>query len=295
MTPGSASRAATRPGSWRPRWRRCAAARATSPGSPRLVARGGGGRGRRRAAALAVGRGGPGRRRRRGRSPRGWPARVAPVPVRLLDERLTTVSAEAMLRDRGRKGAEAAGRGRPGSGRADPAARPGHRAGDRTSTGRDRRGETATGEHERRRRRRRRTRSDLRPTTSRRAPTTTSPIGRGYDPYYLGGARKAKKARLLGLPGRAGRARGGRRRRLLRRDQGRSTYLKDQFSHPADYAGPGHGKVMFEVNEGDSTAADRSQPQGRRRGGLGRRVHRRRARRPEAPASRSATTSSRRR
>lgn len=31
-------------------------------------------------------------------------ARIAPVPVRLVDERLTTVSAEAMLRDRGRKG-----------------------------------------------------------------------------------------------------------------------------------------------------------------------------------------------
>ena len=31
-------------------------------------------------------------------------ARVSPVPVRLVDERLTTVSAEAMLRDRGRKG-----------------------------------------------------------------------------------------------------------------------------------------------------------------------------------------------
>ncbi len=30
--------------------------------------------------------------------------RVAPVPVRLVDERLTTVSAEAMLRDRGRQG-----------------------------------------------------------------------------------------------------------------------------------------------------------------------------------------------
>ncbi len=32
--------------------------------------------------------------------------RVAPVPVRLADERLTTVSAEAMLRDRGRTGAD---------------------------------------------------------------------------------------------------------------------------------------------------------------------------------------------
>lgn len=30
--------------------------------------------------------------------------RVTPVPVRLVDERLTTVSAEAMLRDRGRSG-----------------------------------------------------------------------------------------------------------------------------------------------------------------------------------------------
>ena len=32
--------------------------------------------------------------------------RVAPVPVRLVDERMTTVSAEAMLRDRGRKGGD---------------------------------------------------------------------------------------------------------------------------------------------------------------------------------------------
>ena len=32
--------------------------------------------------------------------------RVAPVPVRLCDERLSTVSAEAMLRDRGRKGSD---------------------------------------------------------------------------------------------------------------------------------------------------------------------------------------------
>ena len=31
-------------------------------------------------------------------------ARLAPVPVRLVDERLTTVSAEAMLRGRGKKG-----------------------------------------------------------------------------------------------------------------------------------------------------------------------------------------------
>lgn len=33
-------------------------------------------------------------------------ARVAPVTVRLVDERLTTVTAEAMLRDQGRKGSK---------------------------------------------------------------------------------------------------------------------------------------------------------------------------------------------
>lgn len=32
--------------------------------------------------------------------------RIKPVPVRLVDERLTTVTAEAMLRERGRKGAD---------------------------------------------------------------------------------------------------------------------------------------------------------------------------------------------
>lgn len=32
--------------------------------------------------------------------------RVAPVPVRLVDERMTTVTAERVLRDRGKKGAE---------------------------------------------------------------------------------------------------------------------------------------------------------------------------------------------
>ncbi len=41
---------------------------------------------------------------------RAWTAKlatsIAPLPVRLVDERLTTVSAEAMLRDRGTKGAQ---------------------------------------------------------------------------------------------------------------------------------------------------------------------------------------------
>ncbi|NPC96159.1 Holliday junction resolvase RuvX [Nocardioides sp. zg-DK7169] len=37
---------------------------------------------------------------------RALAARIAPTPVRLVDERLTTVSAEAMLRDRGRSGSK---------------------------------------------------------------------------------------------------------------------------------------------------------------------------------------------
>jgi UPF0755 protein len=32
-------------------------------------------------------------------------------------------------------------------------------------------------------------------------------------------------------------------------------FLKDHLAHSADYSGPGHGKVLFEVKEGDSTAA----------------------------------------
>ena len=31
--------------------------------------------------------------------------------------------------------------------------------------------------------------------------------------------------------------------------------IKDQFGSPEDYAGPGHGKLTFEVHEGDSTSA----------------------------------------
>ena len=128
-TPGSASRAATRPGSSRPRSRPCAAARATWPGSRALVARGGGGRGRRRAAAVAV-RAARARRRPRSASSPAALARAGRARCRCgcVDERLTTVSAEAMLRDRGRKGQQAARRGRPGRRGRDPAARTGHRA-----------------------------------------------------------------------------------------------------------------------------------------------------------------------
>ncbi len=64
-------------------------------------------RGRRgggRAAPLALRRGGSGGREDPRLGGLAWPARSAPLPVRLVDERLTTVSAEAMLRDRGVKG-----------------------------------------------------------------------------------------------------------------------------------------------------------------------------------------------
>ena len=70
-------------------------------------------------------------------------ARVAPVPVRLQDERLTTVSRGGYAARPGEEGGQTAGRGRPGCGGADPAARPGHRAGDRSSTRRDRHRETS--------------------------------------------------------------------------------------------------------------------------------------------------------
>ena len=57
-------------------------------------------------AALAVGRGGTGRGEGPGVRARGSPRGSRRSPVRLQDERLTTVTAEAMLRDRGKKGAE---------------------------------------------------------------------------------------------------------------------------------------------------------------------------------------------
>jgi UPF0755 protein len=75
----------------------------------------------------------------------------------------------------------------------------------------------------------------------------------GYDPYYLGGARKAKKKRgfsgclavLVALAVVVGGA-------YFAGTKG-FHYLKDHLSHSADYDGPGHGKVIFEVKDGDST------------------------------------------
>ncbi len=75
----------------------------------------------------------------------------------------------------------------------------------------------------------------------------------GYDPYYLGGSRKAKKKRgfsgclavIVALAVVVGGA-------FFVGTKG-FHYLKDHLSHSADYDGPGHGKVTFEVKQGDST------------------------------------------
>jgi len=76
-----------------------------------------------------------------------------------------------------------------------------------------------------------------------------------YDPYYLGGSRKRKKQRrfsgclavLLALVVVLGGA-------AVLGTKG-FHYLKDHLQSAADYPGPGHGRVLFEVKEGDSTSA----------------------------------------
>lgn len=75
-----------------------------------------------------------------------------------------------------------------------------------------------------------------------------------YDPTYLGGARKKERRRsvpgclavVLALVVVVG---GG----ALVGEKG-FHFLKDHLTHSADYSGPGHGKVVFQVKQGDSTA-----------------------------------------
>ena len=104
-TPGSGSRAATRPGSSRRRSRPCAVAAATSRGSPGSRARTRRSRSSSGCRARCPGREGPAAVKVREFARELAAPRGARSPVRLQDERLTTVSAEAMLRDRGKKGA----------------------------------------------------------------------------------------------------------------------------------------------------------------------------------------------
>jgi UPF0755 protein len=75
-----------------------------------------------------------------------------------------------------------------------------------------------------------------------------------YDPYYLGGARKKRKrsfsgclAVIVALAVVVGGA-------YFAGTKG-FHYLKDHLSHAEDYSGPGHGKVLFQVKDGDSTTA----------------------------------------
>jgi UPF0755 protein len=74
-----------------------------------------------------------------------------------------------------------------------------------------------------------------------------------YEPSYLGGARKKQKrsfsgclAVLVALAVVVGGA-------YIAGTKG-FHFLKDHLSHAADYDGPGHGKVVFEVKQGDSTS-----------------------------------------
>jgi UPF0755 protein len=85
------------------------------------------------------------------------------------------------------------------------------------------------------------------------AETSVGPDGSdgGYDPQYLGGSRKKKRglsgclAVLVALAVVVGGA-------YVAGTVG-FHFLKDHLSHAEDYGGPGHGKVLFEVKEGDST------------------------------------------
>lgn len=75
-----------------------------------------------------------------------------------------------------------------------------------------------------------------------------------YEPHYLGGARRKKKrgfASCLAVVIALAVVLGG---AYFVGTRG-FHYLKDHLSHAADYSGPGHGKVLFQVKEGDSTTA----------------------------------------
>ena len=58
--------------------------------------------------------------------------------------------------------------------------------------------------------------------------------------------------------------------------------LTDQLASRRGLPRPGHGKVVFEVEKGDTIAADGPQPQGQGRGEVRGRVHRRRHDEPDS-------------
>ena len=265
----------------RPRSRPCAAARATWPGSRRSSPRRRGRRGRRRAAPVAV-RAARARRRRRCASSRaGSPAGGAGAGA-AVDERLTTVSAEAMLRDQGRKGGkrravvdQAAAvvilQNALDTERATGAA-PGEIVEETSMTDEHDQYDGTTTCLARRRRRRRHSRS----TTSRRAAA-------------VGGAKRRSVPGCLAVLVALAVLVGG----FYFVVSWGIDALQDQFElAPRTTRARARGRVIFEVEQGDTVADDRPQPEGAGRRRLGRGVHRRRATPTRSPTrSRSASTS----
>src|SRR4029078_4167350 len=148
----------------------------------------------------------------------------------------------------GKEGCGPGARARRGRGGAHPATRPGLRAGDRSPTRGDR-----TGRDRDRRVMNEYADRGVEPNRMLATdPDDTHDGGAGgseggYDPYYLGGARKKQKKRgfsgclavLVALAVVVGGA-------YVAGTKG-FHFLKDHLSHAADYDGPGHGKVTFEV------------------------------------------------
>ena len=162
----------------------------------------------------------------------GW-RRVAPVPVRLCDERLTTVSAEAMLRDRGRKGAKR----RAVVDQAAAVVILQHALDTERATG-PRPGEIVEET------------DDVTRAWTSEDEDDEADLGR--DPG--GPGRRRAAAQPQGLPRGARRGGGpGRRRLLLRGHQGRRADPGPVLRRRG-LRGPGRGKVTFEVHEGDSLA-----------------------------------------
>ena len=95
-----------------------------------------------------------------------------------------------------------------------------------------------------------------------------------YEPAYLGGSRRRRRSAASPAAWRCSwrwRSSSAARTSSVRKG---FHYLKDHLSPADDYSGPGHGKVLFEVKQGDTVDRHRPRPQGDEVVGLGRRVHR---------------------
>lgn len=160
-------------------------------------------------------------------------ARVAPVPVRLVDERLTTVSAEAMLRDQ-RKGQKR----REVIDQAAAVLILQHALDTERSSG------SAPGED--------RGGACMSQPDPRPESDAFGVLG---DPTPIGGRRRRRKSRLPGCLVGLG---------LVLALLGGALYwggtktvdwIGDRFGGGEDYAGPGSGSVAIEVRSGDSATA----------------------------------------